>query len=792
MKKLSLLLALVMILSSFCFPGLAEVEQIPVKTTVKSLLEVDGLQFRDLNGNGTLDVYEDWRADVEDRITDLIGQMTLKEKVVLLFHPCLAGNNGGGGFTRTEQEMYAQDCPFEIDNSSSTGYSVWWYINEWGATHFLDNSNGTPLEKIRLHNEIQQMCEGTRLGIPMTFSCDRENNGWAGFTDAPHDAFGTANDPELAVELWTRYAAMMKAIGYQVVFHPYGNELGAWNGEDPEYLAKMTELEIKAIEGTGLQSTTKHFIARGGDSAFTNARSVAQTVDNWMVPWKAAIDAGTRWIMTNCAPGLTNTVRVDYDKASLDYLRDTLGYTGIVLTDWNQMRNFGDSSTTSVTAEGIDLAELTLEQLYARMFELGVNQIGCQTLVHGDDPSVTLSMTGYPDAVIKAVEEGTLDISYIEASDRIVLREKFRSGVFENPYCEEDAYHTLDVSPEYLADPWEISDAAALTRARNPETVELERRLQAESTVLVKNDNNLLPLKEGTAVYFASNNTSVNTDYANSLAERVKLVDSMADADVIVIDLTVFNDSAEQLVDDALDADKPLVISMNNIDPNAQAIEAADALLFINYKFTPDHGTALDGFTFRLEGSVYADMLLGTREPAGMIVKEIARDTDMDTWQWKDLAGDQGASDWVRLMLLATMKENPAKAIPANWGDPLLQYRYGMRYGEEPAFEYDTLVLPAGLIDVVQQNFFGPSTVKKVGYAPVKAGEPFKATFLLWNHGADGMTTVQAWDGENLIAEKVMAVTGHSWRVVEMELTLDGAGEHTLRIGDLSAVLTVE
>ena len=211
MRKLSLLLVFTLLIGMAALPAQAEPEQPVVKTTVKNIIEVDGFQFRDLNDNGTLDVYEDWRADVEDRITDLISQMTLKEKVVLLFHPCLAGNNGGGNFTATEQEMYEQNCPFETENKSSFGYSVWWYVNKWGATHFLDNSNGTPLDKIRLHNEIQKMCEETRLGIPMTFSCDRENNGWAGFTDAPHDAFGTANDPELAVELWTRYPSRAPA-----------------------------------------------------------------------------------------------------------------------------------------------------------------------------------------------------------------------------------------------------------------------------------------------------------------------------------------------------------------------------------------------------------------------------------------------------------------------------------------------------------------------------------------------------------------------------------------------------
>lgn len=809
MKKLvSWLLAVTMLASLCALPAAAEESAIKesasgfyyieangeqAKLSAASqdkFIQVDGLYFKDLNGNGELDVYEDYRAETEDRITDLISQMSLEEKVAMVFHTCLAGYNGGGGFLGTDKEFYEQNCPMETDNGSSTGYSVWYYIYEYGITHFLDNANGTPAEAIARHNIIQQMCEDQRLGIPMTFSSDRENNGWAGWIDSPHDAFGTANDPELAEELWSRYAQMMKAIGYQVVFHPYGNELGSFNGEDPEYLAKMTKVEIEAVEATGLQTCTKHWIARGGDSAFTNARSVAQTIDNWVVPWKAAIESGTQWIMTNCAPGLSNTVRVDYDRESLDYLRNELAYTGIVLTDWNQMLNFGDSRTTNIDADGIDLSTYTLEQLYTRMFELGVNQIGCQTVVEGNDPNVTLSMTGYPDAVINAVNSGMLDISYIEESDRVILRNKFASGVFEDPYCAEDAFYALDVSEAYLAQPWDITSPEDLAAARNPETVELERQLGAASTVLVKNDGNLLPIAEGTKVYFAANNADIEADYSKSLGERAELVEDMAQADVVIIDASTLDDSVELLVDDAKAAGKPIVLSLNCVDPSAWAVENADALLFLNFKTTPDHGTSLDGFTFKMEGCVYADLVFGTRQPTGMIVKEIARDDEMNTFQWKDLAGDQGASDWVRLMLLATMKEDPSKAIPNNWGDPLLCYEYSMRYGAEPAFEYDTLVLPFTVTQVEQMGF-RTSVVDKVVYAPVKSGEPFKASFLLWNHGDDGITTVQAYDGDTLIGEKIMAVNGGSWRVVEMELTLEGAGEHTLTIGDLSATITV-
>lgn len=97
MKKLSLLLAMIMLISCMGLPALAEntataapfasYEQVNEAITVipaegdqielgylngvTAILTVDGLQFKDLNGNGQLDVYEDWRADVEDRVKDL-------------------------------------------------------------------------------------------------------------------------------------------------------------------------------------------------------------------------------------------------------------------------------------------------------------------------------------------------------------------------------------------------------------------------------------------------------------------------------------------------------------------------------------------------------------------------------------------------------------------------------------------------------------------------------------------------------------------------------------------------
>lgn len=756
-----------------------------------AILEVDGLKFKDMNGNGKLDGYEDWRLDTEGRITDLLSQMTLEDKLALMIH-CNTAGAYTGTYPATEQYLWEQDCPFEVPDlgqwNTASGYSCWWYINKYGITHFLDNTNGTAEEQIAVHNAIQQMCEETRLGVPMTFSCDRFYNGWGGWTDDPHDAFGAAADKELSVNIWSAYMKEMRAIGYQLLLHPYSNELGSYYGEDPAYVAEMAKLEIETIRANGVQTCAKHWIARGGDASFAKARSVAQTVDNWMEPWKAVIEAGTDFIMCSTISGLGNNAGVVWDKESMDYLRDTLGYDGIVLTDWTEIAAWGKSAT-GITADGTDLSTLSLEELYGRMFSNGVDQIGNVSVMPGNDYNVYFMSSAYPDAMKGAVEQGYLSEETVEAAARRLLRPKFNYGLFENPYSDPQAAMELVASEEYLANPWDITTPDELAAARNPELVAAERQLQAESTILVKNDNDLLPLSKGTKVYFESTNQTNQTQYAKALAEVLTLTDSLEEADVALLDITVNNDTAQQMVEDAKDAGKPVAAVVNAIDPVAWELEQCDAVLATTYKCTPDHGAAIDGFSFLVEAPVYAALIVGDAQPNGMVVKEIARDAVQEGSQWKDLAGDMGASDEVRLMLLAMMKENPTHSTPNNLGDPLLCYEYGMHYGQKADFEYDTLVLPHEAVESV--NSYG-----RVSYtdtvSAVKAGESFRISFLLWNHGDDGIENVQVKDGDTVLAEKLVAVNDGSWRVVSFDITIPSTGVHTLTVGSLSAEIVAE
>ena len=785
---------------------------------VTEILEVDGLKFKDLNSNGQLDVYEDWRADIEDRVKNLYDQMTLEERAGLFYHVNTCGNPSGVDFADSrymfgmdsDNPAPAEPAPAEgapdgegessgeqAGEGESAGNpgggagfedkSMWYYINVLNITTHLDNTNGTPAQQITYHNAMQALGEESRLGIPVVISNDRQYNAWGGMIDTAHDAFGAANDPELSRKLWTAYSLESRAVGIHVVLHPYSQELGSWNGEDPVYAGTMTREEVNAIQVEGgTEACMKHFIARGGDSSFEDARSDGQTVDNWMTAWKIALEANPKWVMTNgYGTGLSNTVHVDYDKETMDYLRNTLGFDGIVVSDWGDQ---GDNNSQGTTVDGIDLLSLSIPERYAFAINNGMDQIGNPAADYSGDGHGGTADRG---AMEIAIREGMISEERCWTTCRRVLKDKFEMGLFENPYSDVEKAQALACSNEYIAAAWDIVDNDTLMAARNPEVVELERQLQAESAILIKNDDNLLPLQKGVKVYIDSTASALTLEgYRKVLQDYAELVEDIEDADVVIADCTQMNDAAELIVDDAKDAGRKLVIVANCIDPTAYMIENADAILALTFSRPADHGTGAGGFITTTEPIMLAKLLFGEAEPQGMVVKEIARDSASADAQWKDLAGDQGASQYVRMMLLATMKTSEGNTVPNNWGDPLIQYKYGMRYGAEPKFVYEALALPR-VIKVTETESNGSTMTQSESVVETKAGEPFKAYFLLWNNGDDGITTVEAKCDGQVIAKKIMAVNSGDWRVVEMELTVDQPGEHTITIGDLSKTISI-
>ena len=731
---------------------------------VTPILEADGLKFKDLNKNGKLDVYEDWRKDTDERIADLISQMTPEEEVGLLF--CV----------------------------NTQLYDARHMVQEFALTCQLFNLNGTPITITNTLNNLQAAAEAERLGVPMVFTSDREYNSFGGYIDKAHEGFGTANDPELAYALACFYGKAMRAVGIHVTFEPYANEIGAQYGENPEYIAAIVHEEIRGLEENGLASCTKHWIGRGGDSAFGKARSVAQNFENWMVGWKAALSGGSEWVMTNCGgTGIGNTVDVKWDKATMSYLRDTLGFDGVVVTDWWALgggpSNHGRMS--GVTAEGVDLGQQTIGWLYNEALANGTDMFGSGSMIRDYSNWESSPSSNYPQAIIDGLASGEVEKANVDQAATRILRFKYNKGLFENPYCDVNAAVELCASAEWAANPTAITNDEELRAARNPYEVELTERLQAKSAVLVKNDDNLLPLSKDAKIYIDGSNSTAKEGYKKYMTELgVTVVDQMEDADIVVGDYASINDATELFIEDAQDLEKPIVLTLNTTKPTQYAIESANALLYLSYSQRADHGSTEGGFVTTTAPWVYVNLLYGIVEPGGVINKEIARDVVADNEQWKDLAGDQGASPYVRLMVQATMEDDPNHASPRNWGDPLVSYHYGMHYGQNPEFKYSCLILP--MMQETKEVESGSSTsTQTTVWNQAKAGEPFTVYALLRNTGSDGITTVQAKANGEVMAEKIMTVPGGSWRVVQMDITLD-AGEYTIEIGGQTGAIIIE
>lgn len=731
---------------------------------VTPILEVDGLKFKDLNKNGSLDVYEDWRQETDTRIADLIAQMTPEEEVGLLF--CVN--------TQLVDAVHM--------------------VQEYALTCQLFNLNGTPETITNTLNNLQAAAEAERLGVPMVFTSDREYNAFGGYIDKAHEAFGNANDPELAYELACYYGKAMRAVGIHVTFEPYANEIGAQYGENPELIASIVHEEIRGLEENGLASCTKHWIGRGGDSSFGNARSVAQNFDNWMVGWKAALSGGSEWVMTNCGgTGISNTVDVKWDKATMSYLRDTLGFDGVVVTDWWALgggpSNHGRMS--GITAEGVDLGEQTIGWLYNEALANGTDMFGSGSMIRDYSNWESSPSSNYPQAIIDGLASGEVEKANVDQAATRILRFKYNKGLFENPYCDVDAAVTLCASAEWAANQTPITNNEELRAARNPYEVELTERLQAESAVLVKNDNNLLPLSKDAKVYVDASSADAKEGYKKYFSEKgATIVDDMEQADVVVGDYGTINDATELFIEDAQDYGKPIVMTLNGTDPTEYVLTNADAVLYLPYSQAADHGSTEGGFVTGTSPWIYADLIFGDKEPGGIITKEIARDALSDNAQWKDLAGDQGAPNYVRIIVQALMEDDPNHAAPNNYGDPMVTYQFGMSYGQDPDFQYSCLILPIVQEEREEEGSSGSIQTVVDSVQTAKAGEPFTVYALLRNNGADGFTIAQAKANGEVVAEKIMTVEGGSWRVLQMELTLE-AGEYTIDIGGQTGTITI-
>ncbi|HQK70876.1 MAG TPA: glycoside hydrolase family 3 N-terminal domain-containing protein, partial [Bacteroidales bacterium] len=219
-----------------------------------------------------------------------------------------------------------------------------------------------------------------------------------------------------------------------------------------------------------------------------------------LIPFQAAIDAGTSAIMPYYSlPAGTQYEEVGYafNKGILtDLLRNQMGFKGII-----------NSDTGPLTGMPWGVENLTKEERYKKAIEAGVNIFSGES-----DPSM----------LVKLIDSGIVDISYIDNSVFLLLKEEFELGLFENPYVDVD-------QAEKIVNNERFRERAALALRK--------------SIVLLRNENNFLPLKPKTKVYFesiqrnprGSSSVAPNIYLVNDNKYDLEFVKTPGEADILIL-----------------------------------------------------------------------------------------------------------------------------------------------------------------------------------------------------------------------------------------------------------------
>ncbi|HEX6341445.1 discoidin domain-containing protein [Umezawaea sp.] len=337
---------------------------LPTLTTVDDgVRTVNG--SRDLNKNGTIEPYEDWRQPVETRVNDLLGRMTIEEKAYQMFY-----------------------------NAQQFPQSGW---------HF------GPAEAQDLHTVLRSGA-GTRLGIP-TVSAGDTIHGYK-TTYPTQSALAAAKNYPLDYKLGDMQRREQLEVGTRGVLGPLA-EVGTkvlypriqeGNGESAEVAAAQVRALVAGLQGGpelnpgSVLATVKHWPGEGaGGEALIVYDQV--TVKYHMIPFRAAMEAGA----VNIMPGYAGSSLIDPggpgagDSAKiLAYLRQNLGFTGLITTDWLPSGSW-----------------------------IGAANAGSDVMGGADPGAVGFTIAGFTANVPAA---------RINDAVRRVLRLKFQLGIFENPY----------------------------------------------------------------------------------------------------------------------------------------------------------------------------------------------------------------------------------------------------------------------------------------------------------------------------------------------------------------------
>ena len=602
------------------------------QTSISEPIAVDGEVFRDLNRNGLLDPYEDYRAATTDRVEDLLSQMTLEEKVGQMFHPPV---------------LIEPDPLFRVFlEAMNAGTSIEELISRKSLTHFNFYGGASPENIAKRLNELQRIAERARLGIPLSISSDPvhevpRGGGIASFTLGgvskwPSQlGFAAGRDASMLEAFGRVAAAEYRAMGITTALHPmsdmateprWARNFGTF-GSNADLSAEMTVAYMKGFQGSGLSDKSvmtmvKHFPGGGPqldglDPHLKSGESQVYPGENFeyhLAPFIAAIENDMRVVMPYYGIPTAQTdedVAMAYNRYILtDLLRDELGFEGVVCTDWGV-----------VTGRIWGVEALTIEERYLKSIEAGVDQYGGES---------------DPEYIVDLVRDGAISEARINESVRRILKNKFDLGLFEEPFVDEAAIHELVNLPEYTA---------------------LGMQAQRNAVVLLDNETAQLPLAAQTRIFVDGLEEGVAENYGT-------VVNTPEEADVVLLFLnTVFNGTQPAGTDRTLDKMLASRFPDTNLAFNDEILAKARSYSEVSQLVTlvdlnrpavltelKDMSSALVG-TFGVSDKAMLDVVFGKHNPVGKLPFELPSSMTEVEAQLEDVPDDTA---------------NPL--FPYNWG----------------------------------------------------------------------------------------------------------------------------
>ena len=309
--------------------------------------------------------------------------------------------------------------------------------------------------------ELQKLALSTRLGIPLLFGVDAVHgqNTYNGATIFPHNiGLGASRNTELVKQIAEITALEAQATGFNWVFSPcvaipYNEKWGRVYEAFAEDMVLTSNLTVASVKGHQddlskshtVMATAKHYIGDGatdyGLEGGTTSLTALQISEQLMKPYRDAVDAGVGSVMASF--NTVSDIPMHAHKVLItDSLKAGMGFNGIMLSDWKGYSRFGENA---IIDAGIDMV----------------------MAVDGD-------MEDFHTGIKRGIDNDSISMDRINDAVKRILRQKYRLGLFEHPFPDTTLVSMIGIQKHR----------------------DIARQAVRESMVLLKNDNQMLPLNK--------------------------------------------------------------------------------------------------------------------------------------------------------------------------------------------------------------------------------------------------------------------------------------------------------